>query len=377
MFKKNISKIALLTGLCASCLLMGCQKEVPLTTWGTPVSTSESQATFLQHLEPSNQNLSSWRAMGPTVQKSLNYVKVKKQEALAIDRPGLRLTWGQLRQSLEELQKLLPQLDAQPNLFAQRFTWIPMYEGMKYTGYFEPVIKASRTYKPGYQPLYKAPPELSKIRQRGRKFHSREAIDGEKKALAGRGLELAWAQSQVDVFYLQIQGSGKLIFEDGSSVYVNYAGQNGHKYVSSGKVMKDLGLVEKGDIYEQRKWFAENPEKTFDILKENPSYVFFRFGDKGAIGAMGSVVDPLLSLATDRKFIPLGSIVAYGVNVPHILKGTAPLRGIAFPQDVGGAIKTNRFDIFMGGGTEAEFTASHLDAKGIAWVLVSKSVLEK
>ncbi len=375
MVKKCIlSKVSLWMCLCVSFLLVGCQKEIQLPP-GPPAVSMESQAFFLRHLKPSNQNLPSWRALAPTVQKSLNYVKVKKQDALAIDRPDLRLTWGQLRESLEELQSILPQLDANPALFAQRFTWISMREGIKYTGYYEPLIEASRTYKPGYQPIYKAPPELAKIRARGRKYHSREAIDKDK-VLEGRGLELAWAKSQVDVFYLQIQGSGKLVFEDGSTVYVNYAGQNGHKYVSSGRVMKDLGLVQRGDIYEQRAWFTQNPHKTFDILKQNPSYVFFRYGEKGAVGAMGSVVDPLLSLATDRKFIPLGAIVAYGVNMPHILKGVSPMRGIGFTQDVGGAIKTNRFDVFMGGGKEAEFVASHLDAHGPTWVLVSKDALK-
>ncbi len=360
--------------LCALCMLLGCQKDMPIPV-GAPAVSMESPETFLRHLTPSNQNLSSWAAMGPTVQKSLRYVKVKNQSAYAIDRPGLRLTWGQLRQSLEELQALLPQLDANPGLFMQRFRWIPMTEGMKYTGYYEPVLKASRTYKPGYQALYRKPPDLAKVRRSGRKYHSREAIDKDM-VLAGRGLELAWAESQVDVFYLQIQGSGKLQFEDGSTAYVNYDGQNGHRYVSSGKVMKDRGLVVKGDIYEQKKWFAAHPEQTFDVLKENPSYVFFKFGDKGAIGAMGTVVDPMLSLASDRKYIPLGAIVAFGVNIPHLIKGTTPLRAIGFPQDVGGAIKQNRFDIFMGGGKVAEYTASHLDARGPAWVLVSNSVVK-
>ncbi len=371
--KKSWIKLCALGLLSASVLLAGCQKEMQLPPT-YPVQNNESQAEFLRHLKPSNQHLTSWRALAPSVQKSLRYVKAKKQEAYAIDRMELRLTWGQLRQSLEELERLLPALDANPALFAQHFTWLPMHEGMKYTGYYEPVIEASRTYKPGYQAIYKAPPELAKVRRQGRKFHSREAIDKDM-VLAGRGLELAWAKSQVDVFYLQIQGSGKLVFEDGSSVYVNYAGQNGHKYVSSGRVMKDLGLVERGDIYEQRQWFAENPEETFDILKQNPSYVFFRFGNDGAIGAMGSVVEPYISLASDRKFIPLGSIVAYGVNIPSEASGTKPLRGIGLPQDVGGAIKQNRFDVFVGGGVEAIYVASHLDARGPAWVLVSKSAL--
>ena len=87
---------------------------------------------------------------------------------------------------------------------------------------------------------------------------------------------------------------------------------------------------------------------------------------------MGQVVDDWLSLATDRKYIPLGAVVAYGVNAPDPDYGTIPLRGIGFAQDVGGAIKRNRIDIFCGGGERANYVASHLDAHGPAWVLVAR-----
>ena len=81
-----------------------------------------------------------------------------------------------------------------------------------------------------------------------------------------------------------------------------------------------------------------------EILNDNPSYVFFKYSGRGPTGAMGQVVDDWLSLATDRTFIPLGSIVAYGVNIPDQRRGKYPLRGIGFAQDVGGAIKKNRID---------------------------------
>ncbi len=90
---------------------------------------------------------------------------------------------------------------------------------------------------------------------------------------------------------------------------------------------------------------------------------------------MGKVVDPMLSLATDRKFIPLGSIVAYGVNMPDFLFASIPLRTIAFTQDVGGAIRGNKFDIFMGSGPVAEYRASRLQNYGLTWVLVSKNII--
>ena len=91
-----------------------------------------------------------------------------------------------------------------------------------------------------------------------------------------------------------------------------------------------------------------------------------------ATGAMGYQVDDWLSLATDRGFIPLGAVVAYGVNAPDEKRGRVPLRGIGFAQDVGGAIKRNRIDIFCGGDERANYVASHLDAKGPAWVLLAK-----
>ncbi|MFR8276266.1 MAG: MltA domain-containing protein, partial [Desulfovibrio fairfieldensis] len=157
-----------------------------------------------------------------------------------------------------------------------------------------------------------------------------------------------------------------------TQAYVNYAGQNGHKYKSSGRIMREKGLLKRGDIFEQREWFRNNPGRVREILNENPSYVFFKFGGRGPTGAMGHEVDDWLSLATDRSYIPLGSLVAYGVNAPDERRGSVPLRGIGFAQDVGGAIKRNRIDIFCGGDARANYVASHLDAKGPAWVLLAR-----
>ena len=213
------------------------------------------------------------------------------------------------------------------------------------------------------------PPDLNSVIAKRGQYYDRRTIE-EKQVLAGKGLELAWAADPVDVFFLEIQGSGRLIFDDGTQAYVNYAGQNGHKYKSSGRIMREKHLLQRGDIFEQREWFKNNPGRVREILNDNPSYVFFKFGTRGPMGAMGYQVDDWLTLATDRGFIPLGSIVAYGVNIPDEAKGKIPLRGIGFAQDVGGAIKRNRIDIFCGGNDRSNYVASHLDAKGPAWVLL-------
>lgn len=338
-----------------------------------PSVTAEAPQEFVRWLDPRNQDLTSWREMGPTVRKSLRYVKSKPQDALAVNRPGLKLTWGEIRRTLERLEALLPRLDAEPGLFLANFTWKAVPNGIDYSGYYEPYVRASRTPKPGYpQAIYKLPPDLAAVKRRNRgRYYDRRTIE-EKQVLAGKGLELAWAADPVDVFFLEIQGSGRLIFDDGTQAFVNYAGQNGHKYKSSGRIMREKGLLKEGHIFEQREWFKNNPQRVDEILHENPSYVFFRFGNRGPTGAMGQVVDDWLSLATDRKYIPLGAVVAYGVNAPDPDYGTIPLRGIGFAQDVGGAIKRNRIDIFCGGGERANYVASHLDAHGPAWVLVAR-----
>ncbi len=366
--------LRLLMILCPIFLLTACDSQ--FTHAPSTVKRTDSTKDFVKSLWPTNQNLRSWAELAPTLQKSLAYVKAKNQAAFAIRRAGLKLTWGQMQQSITELLKILPQLDKDPSLLLKHFRWIKIPQGIKFTGYYEPLLIASRIYKKDYYPLYKRPPELSFYRKNRKKYYSREDIDT-KKVLARRGLELAYAKSLVDIYYLQIQGSGKLLYEDGSIDYVNYAGQNGHKYTISGKTMKDMGLISRGDVLEQRKWFTANPTRIAEILNTNPSYVFFKMGKGGARGAMGRVLTPLASLASDRRFIPLGAIVAYGLEMPHILLGKTPMRGLASTQDVGGAIKGNRCDIFMGGGPVAEYTASLLHNHGVAWVLISKKALQK
>ncbi len=375
------SIVTTLRGLSLACvfagsiLATGCQKDIPPVEppvlSSTPRVTMESAAYFSKYMRPQDQGMQSWRELAPSIAKSLVYVEKKNPEDTAISRPGLTLTWGQMAKTLRTLQDLLPRLDSNPELFLQHFTWVPVQNGIMYSGYYEPVLNASRTYKPGYYPLYKRPPELSRYRNKRQRYHSRADIDS-KNVLAGRGLEIAWADSLVDIYYLQIQGSGKLAFDDGTHTYVNYSGQNGHKYVASGRIMREMNLIKKGDIFDQRQWFKDNPERISEILELNPSYVFFRLNEHGSRGAMGQTVDSWRSLATDRKFIPLGSVLAYGVNVPHMSKGEVPLRGIGFAQDVGGAIKNNRIDVFCGGGEDANYAASFLDTKGPAWVLVAK-----
>lgn len=351
------------------------QKQMPdssLSPALPAVSLEESPHVFVSRLSPASQELGSYTEMASTIRKSLAYVNSKPQDAVAIAAPHLKVTWGELSRTLVKLRDVLPDLAKDPSLLERDFRWVELPGGIAYSGYYEPRVRASRTRKPGYEhPIYKVPPELEQVKKKKGRYHDRRTIEAGQ-ALAGRGLELAWAADPVDVFFLEIQGSGRLVFDDGTEAYINYAGQNGHKYKSSGRIMREKGLLSRGDIFEQREWLRNNPDRMWEILHDNPSFVFFKFGGRGPTGAIGHTVDDWLSLATDRKWIPLGAVVAYGVNIPDQKKGEIPLRGIGFAQDVGGAIKRNRIDIFCGASDRSNYVASHLDASGPAWVLLAR-----
>jgi membrane-bound lytic murein transglycosylase A len=253
------------------------------------------------------------------------------------------------------------------------------------TGYFEPEIAAARTPGPGYSvPVYRRPPDLIDVelgdfaeslagrKLRGRvagqrlvPYHDRAAIeDG---ALAGRGLELAWAADPIDVFFLQIQGSGRLRLPDGQLLRIGYDGQNGRDYVGIGALLRQRGLLAPGQASMQGivVWLRANPEAGAALMRENKSFVFFReLTGPGPIGAMGLPVTPRATVAADPRFVPLGAPVLLDL-------GRADADGIWIAQDTGGAIKgANRFDTFWGAGPAAARTAGGLAARGRAWLLL-------
>ena len=378
--KRGAGTAALAAAVLALGLLAGCAAPLPAPSApvrdvaGDLVPENDEQAAVLAgKLDRTGQRLHSWKELAPALRASRAHIAGREPGQVAVAHGDVAVTWGDVAKTLDRLEALLPRLDAEPGLLAERFRWVKLKDGAAFSGYYEPVVKASRTRKPGYeQAIYALPPDMKQYKRRHKgRYHTRRQIE-EQQLLAGRGLELAWAADPVDVFFLEIQGSGRLVFDDGTEAFINYAGQNGHKYKSSGRIMREKGLLKRGDIFEQRQWFKDNPQRVREILNENPSYVFFRYGSRGPTGAMGHVVDEWLSLAVDRSYIPLGAVVAFGVNVPDEKYGSLPLRGIGFAQDVGGAIKQRRIDLFCGGSERANYVASHLDAPGPAWVLVAR-----
>ena len=179
---KGLPRLALCAVLLAALALSGCGSRQTHEEYLIPKGPAvgfESPEFFTKHLAPRNQDLQSWREMAPTVRKSLRYVKSKPAGAVAIDRPGLRLTWADMERTLLRLQELLPRLDAEPQLFLQNFQWVEVPSGIAYSGYYEPRVKASRTRKPGYeQAIYALPPDMKQYKRRHKgRYYTRRQIE--------------------------------------------------------------------------------------------------------------------------------------------------------------------------------------------------------
>ncbi|MCG6901544.1 MAG: MltA domain-containing protein [Rhodobacter sp.] len=222
---------------------------------------------------------------------------------------------------------------------------------MLFTGYFEPELKGSRTRGGRFQyPLYRKPPEI----RNGTAWLSRAEIE-ETGILDGRGLEIAWIDDPVDVFFLHIQGSGRIRLTDGSMLRVGYAGKNGRDYRSVGQELVRRGIYKPHQVSAQviRSWVRRNPDEGLQLLRHNPSYVFFREvssvpASKGPLGAMNRSITTLRSIAVDPEFTPLGAPVWIEKG------GNAPMRRLMVAQDTGSAIKgAQRADIFFGTGNAA------------------------
>lgn len=344
-------------------------------------------------LDASGQSLASWRDMAPAIRQSIAYLERKDTDGVALDRGGLRLTWGDLLRGQRVLLEVLPRLDTEPGLLARHFRWLRLDPPAAFTGYYEPVLDAAR--KPSgalRQPLYRVPDDMKSLdlglfnpRYEGMRvtyrieggravpYHDRAAIDG-RGALRGRGYELAWVDP-VDAFFLQVQGSGRLRYADGSTTHVLYAGQNGRPYVSLGRVLRERGHLPADGVNMDaiRAWLAAHPERAQEMMNANPSYVFFRLAKDGPLGSMGRPLMPWVSLAVDRSVIPLGAITAFAVDVPGGGgAGAASLHGLGLAQDTGGAIKGHRIDLFCGAGERAKAVAGHLDARGQVWLLLPR-----
>jgi peptidoglycan lytic transglycosylase A len=259
------------------------------------------------------------------------------------------------------------------------------------TGYYEPLLQGSRKPSERYRfPLYTAPdellvidlgavyPEIENMKLRGRlhgrnvvPFYSRAELMNNPEILSG--YEFLWVDDEVELFFLQIQGSGRIELENGEILKIGYAEHNGHPYRSIGKLLVQKGELplEKASMQGIKQWGQQNPEKLDNLLQQNSRFIFFRELPNDLSGPLGALGVPLTagrSLAIDPRAAPLGAPIFLATTWPNTDK---PLQRLMVAQDTGNAIKGNvRADFFWGFGPEAGNQAGKMKQAGRMWVLM-------
>lgn len=266
------------------------------------------------------------------------------------------------------------------------------------TGYYEPLLRGSRRRGGPYQtPLYKAPddlvvvdlasvyPELKGMRLRGRLVGNRllpyptRGDIARDNSMAGR--ELLWVDNAIEAFFLEVQGSGRVrLAENGETVRVAYADQNGHPYKSIGRYLVDKGemTLDQASAMSIKNWYQANPARRQELLNANPSVVFFKeervaSPEEGPKGALGVPLTGGRSIAVDPQTLPLGAPVYLATTRPG---SNQVLQRLMLAQDTGGAIRGGvRADFFWGYGSEAGEQAGRMKQSGAMWVLLPRAPL--
>ena len=403
MFKSQTRRLFLLTAIFAASLLSACTstREIP-TACPEPVACPESTPTTAK---AAPMRLASWADLPGWANDDLLAAWpafLQSCQALA-NRPQ----WPLWKAACEEANTLTNKDNATLHRFFEMH-FAPYLlqnpdnttQGLV-TGYYEPLLQGSRVRTASYaQPVLGVPsdllnidladvlPELKNMRLRGRlqgqkivPYYTRSEITSRTKEYADR--VLLWVNDAVELFFLQVQGSGRVRLADGSTVRLAYADQNGHPYQSIGRV-----LIKRGDLKAEQAsmqgiqtWARAHPDRLNELLNSNPSYVFFRemppkASDSnpsvGPIGALGVSLTSGRSIAVDPRHVPLGA--------PVFLSSTQPnsknlLRRLVLAQDTGGAIRgVVRADFFWGFGDEAGKLAGRMKQPGQMWVLLPPGV---
>jgi membrane-bound lytic murein transglycosylase A len=266
-----------------------------------------------------------------------------------------------------------------------------------FTGYYEPLLNGRRSISPEYQyPIYARPDDLLTIDLRafsekfgGEKligrtqnksivpYHDRREIE-EGGALYGKARALAWVSDPIDIFFLHVQGSGKIIMEDGQVLNLGYDTGNGRPYRSIGQLLIEEGKISRAEMSMQRirSYLNENPAEIQRVLNHNPSYIFFKVTPDGPLGSISVKLTPGRSIALDRKIFPPAALSFVETQKPSIdaqghITSWVECRRFTLNQDTGGAIKgPGRADLFWGSGPGAEIAAGHLKHPGKLYFLV-------
>jgi membrane-bound lytic murein transglycosylase A len=400
----SLFRFPLIAALVAFPLLWGCaESEAPPAKERPPVERL-SLADYPQFSDDLN-----LEGLAAAVQSSLTYL-----ERIPPDRtftfgpdayPAAHIARS-LRTFLDFLEES-PDGDALNRFIRERYRLYRSIGGpetgrMLFTGYYEPLLQGSRTESEDYpHPVHGRPADLSVVdlgafsseldgkkitgRVSGKTFvpyPDRRAIVHEN-AVAEVAETLIWARDRVDLFFLQVQGSGKVALSEGGETRLRYAAQNGRPYVSIGKLLIEEGAIPREEMSMQRlkSWLRDNPGEVDRVLTANPSYVFFAEADGGPYGALNVALTPGRSLAVDRRIMPMATLsfirtekpvpASDDPDHPGAIREWKPFSRFVLNQDTGGAIRgPGRADLFWGAGAYAELAAGHLQHPGELFVLV-------
>ena len=310
-----------------------------------------------------------------------------------------RRPWTDLQRAIERLPQsfnLNPQDQESARAFFEdnfqpvKIARLGEREGLL-TGYFEPVVQGSRLPNPEFHvPLYRRPKDLvaagykpgsasfpnkgARIGRRSAKhqlvpYHDRGAIEAG--ALDGQKLEICWLKDPFDLLAIQIEGSGRVILEDGTPLRVNYDSHNGYSFTSLSQALKKQNHIPRGDVSTQRirDWMTAHPDEAQKVRAANRSYVFFRVSglsdENGPIGAQGVPLTPGRSIAVDRLH-HYGTPFFIEANLPiESAKPVSPFGRLMIAQDTGSAIVgPARADLYWGAGDEAANIANRIRHQG-------------
>lgn len=366
MFTKPI----LLVGICA--LLAACShpeihSSNDFANNGRDVSAAKREVLYQADSFPIGEVFAPQELMNG-LDLSQRYL-AKASVAESYDLDGLQVTKQQLLDSNALIQSWLSDTSRPLPLQAFQIKGDDDRGNLQYTGYYVPIMQVRHVADEQYRyPLYRKPTLFTDT-----PLPDRRQIDFEG-ALQGQGLEIAYSDSLIDNFFLQVQGSGVVQYEDGHRRLLSWGGVNGHPYRSLGKKLIEDGEIAKESISAQaiKTWLLAHPEQQEDVLSHNPSYLFFVEGQDKPIGAANVPLTPYASIAVDPAYIPLGAVVLgqipildqNGELVRHELR-------LLLAQDKGGAIKgPGHVDLYHGIGEQAHHEAGQLKHYGKLWLLL-------
>jgi membrane-bound lytic murein transglycosylase A len=391
-----------LTAMAALSCLSGCAGAPSKKNWETLPPLVQLSVSQYPHFSDDM----SYEGITEAIRESMNYLsRLPRDKTFTFGED--RFNTGHMLRSLSQFMDFVRTRPSPEDLNRYIFTHYRVYQSkginpekeVLFTGYYEPILNGNpvKTIQYPY-PVHSLPEDLLTIDL------SLFLKDGEKKKIVGKLSEktvipypdreqiledplfddlappLAWVGDPVALFFLQVQGSGKISFPDGSGIRVHYRGTNGKPYRSVGKYLIDQGIIAKSDMSMQAiaAYLKSHPREIPKVLNYNPSYVFFEKVDKGPLGCIETQLVPGRSIALDRRIFPMAGLAFIEAWKPDV-DGTGAIVNwrrfsrLVLNQDTGGAIKgAGRADIFWGGGQYAELAAGHLKHPGKMYFLVLK-----